>query len=64
MEAVCVCATVRRVFVAGSIIEVQTQEGQGDTECLDGGRGTPEPDNGNDDDEDTLDEGGDRIGNG
>lgn len=64
VEAVRVGAAVCSVFVAGSVVEVEAQESQGDAERLDRGGGAAEPDDGDDDDEDALDEGGDGVGDG
>lgn len=48
--------------VAGSVVEVEADEGEGDAGGLDGGGGVPEPDDCGDDDEDAFDEGGDGVG--
>lgn len=42
--------------VAGAVVEVQADEGEGDAGGLDGGGVVPEPDDCDDDDEDAFDE--------
>ena len=50
--------------VAGSVVEVETEEGQGDAEALDARHAVAEPDDGEGNDEDALDEAGDGVGDG
>ena len=52
---VCLCG------IAGAIVEVEPDECERDTSCLDGCGFVSEPDDGEDDDEDALDERGDRV---
>ena len=48
--------SVRLCGIAGAIVEVESDECERDTRCLDGRGFVPEPDDGEDDDEDAFDE--------
>ena len=57
-------SAVRFGGIAGPVVQIQTDEREGDTGGLDGSGVVPEPDDSDDDDEDAFDERGDGVGDG